>query len=320
MRTRKLGRTGIPVGEIGLGTWQLSGESYGPIERSTARKTIEAALDAECTLIETAACYGPKGSVESLIGEVVAERGRDKAFIVSRLGVDRDSNPKGPVRRFDMPSLLRLADASLERLRTDHADVFMLHNPTARQLRDQHGAPLNALDQLRASGKARFIGVSCGSADVARLAIEANVDVISVPYNILYPRLLHSIAGEISRSGVGVIAHSPLAYGLLADTWAADRAFDDEDHRSLRWGQADLARRVRQREAVRTLVRGDVLTVREAAIRYVLANGLVSCVVVGARHPEMSRTNAHAADVLPYLAEQDLAEIGARLRKHGVET
>ncbi len=128
------------------------------------------------------------------------------------------------------------------------------------------------------------------------------------------------MASEISQSKVGVIAHSTLSYGLLADTWSADRIFHEDDHRKHRWSQADLARRIRQREGVRTLVRGDVLTVREAAIRYVLSNGLVSVAVVGARFPEMARLNAHAADNLPYLAEQDLMEIGQRMRKFGVES
>jgi aryl-alcohol dehydrogenase-like predicted oxidoreductase len=319
MRTRTLGRSGVTVGEIGLGTWQLSGEAYGPIERDTARRTIEAALDAECSFIDTAACYGPKGDVESLIGEVLAARGRDKAFVATRIGIDRNGNPKGPVRRYDPASLVTLADASLARLRTDHVDAFLLHNPRESQIA---GRPeiFQKLIELRERGKARLVGVSAGSVGVARAALAFDVDLISLPYNILFPKLLHSLAHEISTSRVGVIAHSPLAYGLLADTWAADRVFDEDDHRSHRWGKADLARRIRQREGVRTLVRGNVLTVREAAIRYVLANKLVSVCVVGARHPEMARMNAHAADVLPYLPDEDLAQIGARMRSHGVET
>jgi aryl-alcohol dehydrogenase-like predicted oxidoreductase len=319
MRTRTLGRSGISVGEIGLGTWQLSGEGYGPIERDTARRTIEAALDAESTFIDTAACYGPKGAVESLIGEVLAARGRDKAFIATRIGIDRDTNPKGPVRRYDRAGLTALAEESLKRLRTDHVDAFLLHNPRESQVVSRPEMFATLLD-LRNEGKARLVGVSAGSIGVARAAIKADVDLVSIPYNILFPKLLHSLAHEIATSRVGVIVHSPLAYGLLADTWAADRVFGEDDHRAHRWGKADIARRVRQREGVRTLVRGDVLTVREAAIRYVLANRIVSVCVVGARHPEMARLNAHAADVLPYLPEEDLAQIGARMRSHGVQT
>src|SRR4051812_19376280 len=125
MRTRTLGKSGIAVGEIGLGTWGLSGEAYGPLDVFTARRVIEAALDNGCTFIDTAACYGPKGAVETVIGDVLTARGRDKAFVATRIGVDRDSGGKVPARRFDRKSLMTLAEASLKRLRSDHADAFL---------------------------------------------------------------------------------------------------------------------------------------------------------------------------------------------------
>ncbi len=320
MRTRQLGKSGIEVGEIGLGTWGLSGEAYGPMSPQNARRVIESALDEGCNFIDTAACYGPQGSVESVIGAVLADRGRDKAFVATRIGVDRDGGHKGPVRRFDRKGLTALAEASLRRLRVDHVDAFLLHNPRLLVLTDPEREAITTLKMLRDDGKARLIGVSAGSLEVAREALKAEVDLISLPYNVLYSRLLHSVAADISQAKVGVIAHSPLAYGLLADTWGADRVFPEGDHRALRWSSADLIQRVEQREALRPLARGHVLTVREAAIRYVLANGLVSVCVVGARFDEMARVNAHAADTLPYLPPEDLGAIGARLRKHGLET
>src|SRR4051794_24417609 len=77
MRKRPLGHTGIEVGEIGIGTWGLSGEAYGPIDPGVARATLESAIGSGCTFVDTAGCYGPGGAVETLIGEVLRDRGRD---------------------------------------------------------------------------------------------------------------------------------------------------------------------------------------------------------------------------------------------------
>src|SRR4051794_22050153 len=108
MRTRKLGKSGVEVAEIGLGTWGLSGEGYGPVEPDTARKTVEAALDAGVNFVETAGCYGVDGAVERMLGEVLRDRGRDSLFVCTRIGVDR--KPDGEVRkRFDKPAILEMA-------------------------------------------------------------------------------------------------------------------------------------------------------------------------------------------------------------------
>lgn len=316
MRTRKLGRSDLEVGEIGLGTWGLSGESYGPVEPEVCRRTIEAALDAGVTFIDTAGCYGPGGAVEKTIGEVLRARGRSAAVVATRIGVDREA-PTGPCKRFDREGLVALAEASLRRLGTDYVDVFLLHNPLPETVRRSEA--FETLRTLRDQGKTRLIGVSAGSVTVARLSLHQGIDVIELPYNLLYPRLLHSLTGEIAAAGVGVVVRSPLAYGLLAGTWAADRKFSEGDHRAERWSQAELARRVRQREAARFLVHGEVRSLREAAIRFVLANHLVSVVVVGARTPEQAVENARAAETLPYLPTEDLASIGQRLYQAGVD-
>lgn len=318
MRTRTLGRTAIEVSEIGLGCWSLTGEAYGPVERSTARATIEAALDAGCTVIELANCYGKKGEeIDSLVGQVLEGRDRSKIRIVLRIGVDRESHP--PRKRFDRGSLLRMLESSLQRLRTSYVDVVLLHNPLSSTLERSFDA-LDALASFRERGLATAMGASVGSYDAAKAALKQSIDVIELPYNVLAPRLLHSIAAELRQRQVGVIARSPLAYGLLADTWSADRTFAADDHRSLRWSADDLSRRVRQREVLRPFVKDPVRDLREAAIRYVLANETVHCAVVGARTPEMAKANAMAAETLPYLDPALFSTLGQRMQEEGIMT
>lgn len=302
------------AGEVGLGTWSLSGDGYGPVPREDARRTLEAALDEGVTLLETADCYA-EGAVEELIGDVLRERGRDKALVSTRVGVDRS----GEVTRkcFTPEYLTRACEASLKRLKTDHVDALVLHNPLQSTL--MRGETWEALGALKQAGKARLVGASVGSVEAGEAAVAAGADLLVVPYNLFFPRLLHRLSGTLSGGVVAVVVRSPLGYGVLADTWGAQRRFRDDDHRLYRWSAADLARRVRQREALRPLLKGDVRSLRELALRYVLANGLVSAVVPGARTPDHARDNARAAATLPYLAEHELMSVGQLLASAGVE-
>jgi len=314
MRQRTLGATGIQVGEIGLGTWGISGEGYGRVDEVTARATLDAALDEGSSLVETCDAYA-EGNVERWIGAAVKTRGRDKVVISTRIGIDRGAAP--PIKRFT-PAYLRAAtEGSLRRLLVESVDCLVLHNPTISTL--TLGEAWDALKTLKSEGKARAIGVSVSTLAQGAAALDLDPDVMVIPYNLYFPTVLHGLAGRLAAAKVGVIARSPLAYGLLADSWTASRRFDDDDHRAYRWGPADLAERLRQREELRSLVRGDVTTLRAAAIRYVLSNGLVSCAVPGARTPEQARENAHAADTLPYLHPDDLASVGKLLAGLGID-
>jgi aryl-alcohol dehydrogenase-like predicted oxidoreductase len=318
VRTRTLGRTAIEVSEIGLGCWGLSGEAYGDVSREESLATLEAALDAGCTVIELANCYGAPGrEVDTLVGEALARRDRSQVRVVLRIGVDREAQP--PRKRFDRGTLLRLLESSLARMRLSYVDVVLLHNPLASTL-ERSFDPLDALASIRERGLATAMGVSAGSYDAARAALRQSIDVIELPYNVLAPRLLHALMPEIARTQVGLIVRSPLAYGVLADTFGADRVFDGDDHRASRWQPEDLARRVRQREVLRPFVKGPVKDLREAAIRYVLSNSSVSTVVVGARTAVMAKQNAEAADELPYLDPELFSTLGQRMQEEGIES
>ena len=313
VRKRSLGRSGIAVGELGLGTWGLSGESYGPVSDAGLVQVLEAATDEGCTFFETAACYR-EGRVETCLGQLARGHGRDRLVLSTRIGVDRSVQP--PRKRFETAWINEACEASLRRFDTDHVDVLVLHNPRLATV--QQGAAIDALVRLRQAGKTRLVGVSIGAVEVGRAALACGVDVLVLPYNLLHPGILHELSGEIAARETAVVVRSPLAYGLLADTWDGDRPFSEDDHRHQRWTSEELARRIRQRDAARLLVHAHVRSLREAALRYVLANGLVSVVVPGARTSEQARQNARSADVLPYLLEDDLARLGQALARGDV--
>lgn len=314
MKTRALGRSGIEVGEVGLGTWGLSGEGYGPCDAMTARATLAAAAEAGCTFFETADCYA-LGETQVLLSELKQDRGDAQVFVSTRIGIDRDTGGM-PRRDFSAKYLVRACERSIERLRVERLDAAVLHNPSVATLR--RGEAWMALRGLQQQGKIGLAGVSVSSVEAGRAAVELGADLLVLPYNLLFPTLLHQLSGEVV-TGTAVVVRSPFAYGLLADGWDATRRFDDDDHRTYRWTTQDLVRRVKQREVLRDLVHDDVRTLREAALRYVLSNHLVSCVIPGARTAEQARQNATTVAGPPYLPDEDLARIGVILRDAGVE-
>ena len=98
-------------------------------------------------------------------------------------------------------------------------------------------------------------------------------------------RAVHAVcAGELAMSGTGVLARSVLAHGLLAGLWSSQRTFPAHDHRSQRWNEPELRTRLAQLAAVRTLLGGEVMTLRSAALRFVLSNHLVHAAVLGPRN------------------------------------
>ena len=318
MRKRSLGRTGIEVSEISLGCWGLSGEGYGDVFPADAKETVAAALDAGCTLIEYAECYGPpEFEFDALLGEALHGRARDSFQLAVRIGVDRASSPAR--KRFDRKSLTEMLERTLKRLKLEAVDIVLLHNPVGASLERSFEA-LDTLASLRERGLARAMGASVGSIDAGRAALKQSVDVIELPYNALAPKLMHALTPEMARRGVGILARSPLGYGVFADSWHADRVFAQGDHRVDRWLPEELARRIRQREVLRGFVRAPVTCLREAAIRYVLMNPMISSVVVGSRTPLMATQNALAGEEKPYLNNELFSTLAARMEEEGIES
>jgi aryl-alcohol dehydrogenase-like predicted oxidoreductase len=314
MRFRALGKTGLEVSELALGTWGLSGDGYGPIAAADQDAVIDRALALGITLFETADVYG-RGEMERKLGERLRER--PEARIVTKVGTDRSGSPI--IKRFD-PAFLRTAfDASRTRLARDVVDVVLLHNPVAKTVAD--GAATGVLAELKAEGKIRAWGVSAGSLEVAKASIARGADVVSMTYNVMYSADVKSIHDEIAKCGVGLLAHSVLAHGLLCGYWSLHKEFPSGDHRTDRWTPDELRRRISQLPALRSVVGGIVFTMRSAALRYVLANLDVSSAVLGPRSIlQLDALVREASKELPYLSEDQLRSLAFRLEQAGVNT
>jgi aryl-alcohol dehydrogenase-like predicted oxidoreductase len=311
MRKRQLGTTGVEVSELSLGTWGISGDGYGAVVDAEADRTIDAALSHGVTLFETADVYG-KGAMEKKLGERLP---KGTVFVATKLGTDTASKP--PRKRFDPQYLEESLDRSAERLKRQ-VDIVLLHNPSVEGL--TKGEACGFLREQKNVGKVRLWGVSCGSADVARAAIEKGAEVIELVYNVLLPGDLHAVAGEIAEKGTGVLARSVLAHGLLSGHWTADREFYTGDHRADRWSREELRIRVSQLDPMRELASKYVLTLRASALRFVLANDLVGSAVLGPRSvAQFEQLVREAGNAPPYMRDTMLAELSTRLEAMGIQ-
>lgn len=311
MRRRPLGRTGMSVTELALGTWGLSGDGYGAVSEADQDRVIERAVAIGITLFETADTYA-HGAMEQRLALRVPNDQRCR--IVTKVGTDRDANPVR--KRFDPAYLRDAALRSRDRLKRDAIDVLLLHNPVRSTV--DKGAATAALAGLVEERTIRAWGVSAGDADVARAALEQGAQVVELAYNALWRGDVDALSERLRGEDTGLLARSVLGHGLLTGHWARDKVFGEGDHRRERWTDDELARRIRHLDALRPLVGGDVMTLRAGALRFALTNPLVSSVVLGPRSTvQLDQLVREAGKGPPYLEETKLGALLARLEQVG---
>lgn len=312
MRKRPLGKTGLVASEMSLGTFGLSGDAYGIVTEQEAEAVVSRAVDIGITSFETSDAYGA-GKVEAILGRVLGKR--DDVVVVTKLGLDRTTDP--PKRRLDAEYLEKAIARSAKRLQRDAVDVVLLHHPRHESLYTPE-LP-GVMKGFKAKGLIRAWGVAAGDLDVAQSAINIGAEVIEMAYNLVHSLDVHRIAGDLMIERCGLLARSVLGYGLLAGEWPKDKTFPENDHRRDRWTGDDLERRLGQLDALRFLVHGDVHTLRAAAVRFVLANHLVTSAVLGPRTiTQLEQLVRETGGGPRYLPDEDLRELPRVLERVGV--
>ncbi len=304
VQRRRLGRTGLSVSEVGFGAWAIGGNahgnSYGPTDDATSIAAVHKAVDLGCNFFDTADVYG-WGHSEELLGEALEGR-RDAVFLATKVGGDFYH---GGVRmNFDPGYLAFALDRSLKRLRTDHVDLYQLHNPPPEMMSDPR--TYDALESLKAEGKIAHYGVSIHEPSEGLLCLEAGrPEVLQIPFSLFRQEWVGEFLPEAKKAGVGLIAREPLANGFLAGGLHQDSRFASGDIRSY-WPPGMVAGRVAATERLAFLAR-DGRTRAQAALRFVLAFPEVSTTIPGAKTPAQAEENLGASDCPP-LTEDEVRE------------
>jgi len=297
------------VSQLSLGTWGLSGDGYGPVGDAVQDEVIHRARAYGITLFETADVYG-RGAMEQRLGKIV---GNDPAVtIVTKVGTDLEGMPKR--KRFDAAYLRTACERSGERLGRSKIDVLLLHNPAEQTLAVDE--VWGVLGELKAEGKIGAWGVSAGSAAVARGAISRGAQVLELAYNPISCADLESLA--LSAGQVAVLARSVLAHGLLCGQWSETKVFPAADHRAERWTVEQLRARLKHLSALSSIVGGEVTSLRAVALRFVLANPLVSSAVLGPRsRVQLDQLVREAGQGPEYLSQSSILRLKDQLSRLG---
>jgi aryl-alcohol dehydrogenase-like predicted oxidoreductase len=293
--TRRLGDTGLEVTAIGLGC-----NNFGVrLDHDGARLVVDAALDSGVTFFDTADAYGD-GASEELLGSLLHGR-RDQVVLATKFGWG--AGPGDGVAHGAPAAVKAALERSLERLRTDHVDLYYYHRPDGLTPFEE---TLGALSEAVEAGTVRHIG--CSNLTAAQLA-EANdgthaFGAAQDEYNVLRG------AGEVldlcRQLNMAFVAYRPLAQGLLTGKYktgvpAGSRL--EKRREALVPEDLSAARRLEDyaRERGRTLL--------ELALGSVLAQPGVTSAIAGAMTPEQLRANVAAGDWVP--TQDELAEIAA---------
>jgi aryl-alcohol dehydrogenase-like predicted oxidoreductase len=304
MERRRLGTKGPTVGALGLGCMGMS-DAYGPSDRRESIATIQAALDAGVTLLDTGDFYG-MGHNEMLIAEAIKGR-RDQAVLSVKFGALRD--PAGAFLGANArPAAVKTALAySLQRLGVDHVDLY-------RPGRLDPDVPveetIGAIAEMVQAGYVRHIALSeVGPLSLRRAAAVHPIADLQIEYSLLTRDIEEAILPTCRELGIGVTAYGVLARGLLGGHLSADGNFGQSDYRarSPRFQGANYAANLRLVEALRAVASRLDTTPAQVAIGWVLAQGPDILPVVGARRRDRLTEALGAVDLK--LSAADLGEI-----------
>jgi aryl-alcohol dehydrogenase-like predicted oxidoreductase len=300
MRYRRIGDSDLTVSEISLGSWLTYGGGVGDAE---ARACVDAAFDAGINFIDTANVYAA-GAAESFLGHVLAARPRDSYVLATKLYFPMDDS--GENKGLSRAQVLKQIDASLERLQTDHVDLYQCHRYDSETPLEE---TMEALNDVVTSGKARYIGFSEWTAPQIQASLDLSREhgwarfVSSQPqYSLLWREPEREVIPLCRANGISQIVWSPLAQGALTGKYRPGAAPPEGSRAtSERMGHQmghllddDVLERVQRLVPVAERLG---ITMAQLALGWVLREENVASAIVGASRPEQVRENASASGI-----------------------
>ena len=292
-----LGRTGLKVSAVGVGTWQFGGEWGHDFTQAEVDAILDQAKECGINLIDTAECYGDHLS-ERFIGDYLSRRKRSDWIVATKFGHGYDHTKKFDA--FSAAAVREQLEASLRALKTDYVDVYQFHSGSDAEFFNE---PLwEMLNQQKVAGKVRSLGVSISSKGElvaqAREARRLGIDVFQVVYNRLDRRSEQLYFPHAEREQIGVLARVPLAHGLLSGKYSADSVFSGKDWRVAKFDKQRMASETREvAEICRTEVPEGVKLSRWA-LAWCLKNQTVSAVIPGCKDAGHVKDNAAAVELV----------------------
>ncbi|MDD5249911.1 MAG: aldo/keto reductase [Rhodocyclaceae bacterium] len=305
MKYRLLGRTGLYVSEMCLGTMTFGGNGFwtvmGGLDQRAAGALVKTAFDAGINFMDTANVYS-LGHSEQILGQAIKDLGlpREQLVIATKATGIMSELPNG--RGQSRHHLMNEVDASLRRLQLDHIDLYQLHGFDPLTPLEES---LSTLNDLVRSGKVRYIGL-CNLAAwqiMKALAISdargwARFSSVQAYYTIAGRDLEREVVPLLRDQQLGLMVWSPLAGGLLSGKFARDGKGPEGSRRSsFDFPPVDKPRAFACIDAMRPIAERHGVSIAQVALAWLLAQPVVSSIIVGARTVEQLNDNIAASKV-----------------------
>lgn len=310
MKYRRLGRSGLKVSEISLGSWLTYG---GSVDEQASAAVIDRAYQLGVNFFDTANVYH-RGAAETVVGKVLAKYSRESYVLATKVFFPMGDgvNDRGLSRKH----IMEQCDASLKRLGVDYIDLYQCHRYDPDTPLEE---TLRALDDLVTQGKVLYVGVSEWTGaqlhDAISLAERHNLDRIvsnQPQYHMFHRRIEKEVIPISEHAGIGQVVFSPLAQGVLTGKYKPGAAIP-EGSRATDPTSKGFIDRVLNEENLNKVQRlipiaeRNGLTVAQLALAWILRLDNIASCIVGATRPEQLEENLQASGVT--LPQEDLNEI-----------
>lgn len=227
-------RCDAKISALGVGTWSMGGTnayglSYGDVAEDTSIAAIHALVDGGVNLVDTAPVYGGDHASERVVGEALARDGyRDRVFLVTKFGNTNDPATGKRVIDNSYANVLAECDASLERLKTDRIDLYVMHYPDENT---PMAETARALNELLEAGKISHVGLSNVSREqIEQAAKVVRVDAVQLPYSMVNREREADLAW-CHEQGIMTMAYGSMGAGILSGAFRELPHFDEKDIR-----------------------------------------------------------------------------------------
>jgi len=298
MEYRQLGTDGAQIPVIGFGAWPIGG-GMGKIDEQTAINTIHAAVDNGITLIDTAQAYR---SSETLIGRALKNGYRERVFLATK--VSRDYSPE---------AIESAMNNSLQKLDVDYVDLYQIHGWNPQYPIE---ASIEKMAELQQAGKTRYIGVSnFNAAQMAQAQAVAPIHSNQPRYNMFDRDIEGEDIAFCSENGIGILAHSPLAKGLLTGKYTTQTTFPADDERSSfeRFQGQTFVNYLNIVDDLKQIAADKGISLVQLAIAWLLRLPEITCVLVGGKNPQQVQEHTGAVGV--NFSDDELKHIEAILAR-----
>ena len=291
MRYTMLGKTELKVSQATIGTWAIGGAGWGDVNKKESMEAIETMIERGVNLIDTAPFYG-LGESEKIVGEVIRDK-RDDIVLLTKAGTGW--NEKGvPFKRSDYKFILKDCEESLQRLKTDYIDLYLIHWPDEVTPIEEM---MDAMNKLKQDGKIRFIGASNFSKEeVLESEKYVSFDVLQHPYSMV-AQDFRELLTWAHKNNIGTMSYGSLGAGILTGSIREMPKFSEDD---MRLNFYDYFKEPKFSKVMQLVKRLDVyaekynVPVSQVTINWNTQSGFLDTILMGVRNKKEAEENCAA--------------------------